>query len=158
MNPILGYVCSAMTATAFYAIWLFTIAYTASPDDPTKLQSAIVFAIFICVFGGFLPALGLLIAPWLVAVRLYRRVNIPGSIFYPVIGATSLAALACITASLAPKLLFVEDQTFLEGVMIAAERQGPCFLLAGAVFGLTYWLCRRRTAAVGIASEHPGGR
>jgi hypothetical protein len=44
--------------------------------------------------------------------------------------------------------LVIEDQTFVEGAMIAAEREGLCMLLAGVFFGLTYWFLsgRRRPA------------
>ena len=142
MNPILGYLFSATAATAFYIIWLCAIT--------TSLQFRLGFAVFFSIFGGFVPALGLMIAPWLLVVRGYRWVQLPGWIYFSAVGAVSTVVVGCVTSSLAPKPLFIEDQTFLEGTIIAAERQGVCMLLAGLLFGLTYWILseRRRTIAI----------
>jgi hypothetical protein len=106
--------------------------------------------VFFSIFGGFVPALGLMIAPWLLVVRGYRQVQLPGWIYFSAVGAVSTVVVGCVTASLAPKPLFIEDQTFLEGAIVAAERQGVCMLLAGLLFGLTYWILseRRRTIAI----------
>jgi hypothetical protein len=41
-------------------------------------------------------------------------------------------------------MLFIEDQTFLQGFMVAIERQGICLMLTGVVFGLTFWLVSER--------------
>jgi hypothetical protein len=116
----------------------------AAPGDTTSLQFTFGFAVFLCVFGGFIPAIGLMIAPWLLAVLLYRRVSVPGWIYYSAIGAISTALIGCATSSLAPKPLFIEDQTFVEGVIIAAERQGVCMLLAGLLFGISFWFLSGR--------------
>ncbi len=91
-----------------------------------------------------MPALGLMIVPWLLAVRGYRRIKLPGWIYYSSIGAVGTVVIGCATSSLAPKPLFIEDQTFIEGAIMAAERQGVCMLLAGLLFGLTYWFLSGR--------------
>ncbi len=151
MNPILGYLLSATVATAFYIIWVCAdIAYAAAPGQTTSLQFRLGLAVFFSIFGGFVPALGLMIAPWLLVVRGYRWVQLPGWIYFSAVGAVSTVVVGCVTSSLAPKPLFIEDQTFLEGAIIAAERQGVCMLLAGLLFGLTYWILseRRRTIAI----------
>jgi hypothetical protein len=69
---------------------------------------------------------------------------------YPVAALLSLA-IGCATSSLSPKPLFIEDQTFLEGCMIAVQRQGAGLVLTGLVFGLTFWLVseRQRQSVVG---------
>ena len=54
-------------------------------------------------------------------------------------GATLMILVGCMASSLSPKPLFMEDQTFFEGVIIALERQGLCLAVAGAVLGLGYW-------------------
>src|ERR1700727_3528425 len=56
--------------------------------------------------------------------------------------------VGCAMSSLAPKPLFIEDQTFFEGFRIAVERQGLVFLLAGAGFGCLYWLVSERALRV----------
>jgi hypothetical protein len=52
-----------------------------------------------------------------------------------------------------PKPLFIEDQTFFEGVLITAKREGICFALAGSVFGASYWFLSERHVG---ASKMPG--
>jgi hypothetical protein len=156
VNAVLGYACSAAIASVFYIIWLCeSLSYAAAQGPTMSLQFRLGFSVFLCVFGGFLLALGLMIAPWLLAVRGYRRVKLPGWIYYSAIGAVSTVVIGCATSSLAPKPLFVEDQTFIEGAMIAAERQGVCMLLAGLLFGLTYWFLsgRRRSAATAAGAR-----
>jgi hypothetical protein len=151
VNPVLGYACSAAIASAFYIIWVcMSISYD-DPGQTTSLQFRFGLAVFLFVFGGFMIALGLMIAPWLLAVRVYRRVKLPGWIYYSAIGAVSTLVIGCATSSLSPKPLFVEDQTFIEGAIIAAERQGVCMLLAGLLFGLTYWILSGRRRPAGVA-------
>jgi hypothetical protein len=43
-----------------------------------------------------------------------------------------------------PKPFWIEDQTFLEGAMVAVERQGVCLLLSGIAVGACYWWLERR--------------
>ena len=154
MNPILGYICSAIVASAFYIIWVcvsLSYALRLPPGLTASLQLRLGIALLLCVVGGFVPALLIMIAPWLLAVRGYRRVHLPGWIYFSAIGAVSTAVIGCATASLSPKPLFIEDQTFLEGAIVAAERQGVCMLLAGLLFGLTYWFLSGRRRAVATA-------
>ena len=149
MNPILGYLFSAAVAIAFYIIWLWAVTAYAAPRETASLEFRLWFVVSFAIFGGFVPALGLMIAPWLLVVRRYRRVQLPGWIYFPVAGAVSTIVVGCITLSLAPKPLFI-DQTFFEGAVIAVEREGVCMLLAGLLFGMTYWFLsgRRRTIAI----------
>ena len=145
INPVLGYACSAAFASGFYILWLYiSMSSDAAPGQTTSLQFRLGFAVFFCAFGGFIPAIVLMIVPWLLAVLIYRRVSVPGWIYYSAIGAVSTALIGCATSSLAPKPLFIEDQTFIEGVIIAAERQGVCMLLAGLLFGTSFWFLSGR--------------
>jgi hypothetical protein len=77
-------------------------------------------------------------------VRWYDRAQRFGMIFFSLFGAATTLVLGSAISSLSPKPLFVEDQTFLEGFMVAIERQGICLLLTGCVFGLTFWLVSER--------------
>jgi hypothetical protein len=68
-------------------------------------------------------------------------------ILFPGVGALLVFTLGCTAASLSPKPLWIEDQTFREGAVIAAERQGLCLLVCGIVFGGCYtWLDRQMRA------------
>ena len=67
-----------------------------------------------------------------------------GLTYFSLIGAATILVIGSMISSLSPKPLFIEDQTFLEGFMIAIERQGICLLLTGFVFGLTFWLVSER--------------
>lgn len=152
MNPVLGYVCSAAVASTFYIIWLCIILHAAASEQTINLPLEFGLAVFLYVFGGFLAAMGLMIVPWLLAVRVYRWVKLPGWIYYAAIGAVSTLVLGCSTSSLAPKPLFVEDQTFFEGAVIAAERQGVCMLLTGLLFGFTFWFLSGRRLQTAVRS------
>ena len=93
---------------------------------------------------GFLQALLLLILPWTAAVWLSRKFRWSAKLYFPAAGALLLFVIGCAAASISPKPLFIEDQTFLEGALIAAQRQGLCFLFSGAVFGAAYWFISER--------------
>ena len=96
------------------------------------------------LFGGFAFVFLPLILPWIVAVRVFPRDRYSGKLYFPLVGAALIFVLGCVVASLMPKPLFVEDQTFFAGVLLAAKREGLCFALAGIIFGAAYWfLCER---------------
>lgn len=108
----------------------------------------LTFAILFWVAGGFAATLLVTIVPWILAVSAYRKLRWPGQLYFPGVGAFVLFVLGCTSASLAPKPLFVQDQTFLQGAVIAAEREGIAFLLAGFAFGACYWFFAERQIAV----------
>jgi hypothetical protein len=68
----------------------------------------------------------------------------------PVVGAPLLFVIGCAAASISPKPLWIEDQTFLEGALIAVVRQGLSF--SGVVFGASYWFLSERHATAGAAT------
>ena len=115
------------------------------PETPHDgLGPRLLIAVFFWVAGGFGPTLLVMILPWILAVFAYRKLRWSGQLYFPGVGALLLFVLSCASASLAPKPLFIEDQTFLEGAAIAAERQGIVFLLAGLAFGACYWFLGER--------------
>jgi len=113
----------------------------------TSLKFKLGFAYMFLIVGGFGPALALMSLPWIVAVRAYRRLRRWGEVYFAAIGAFLTLVISCAAASLSPKPFCVEDQTFFEGVKIAVERQGICFILAGTVFGLFFWFLSERQRA-----------
>jgi hypothetical protein len=126
----------------FYIVW-DTVFIRVQPDKTTwgvNLEVAIVFSIV----GGFGPALALMSLPWILAVWGYRKLRCYGQVYFAGIGAVLLLVIGCATASLFPKPFFIEDQTFIEGIKIAVERQGICFFLAGAFCGFSYWFLSER--------------
>jgi hypothetical protein len=137
MNRIAAYGLGAVSASVFYVIWFAIFIQMDSPK--VTLGFDIGFALFFWLFEGFCLAVILMSVPWIFAVRLYPRWPWAGWVYFVSIGALLTFAIACATSSLSPKPLFIEDQTFFEGALIAAERQGICFGLAGIIHGFTYW-------------------
>lgn len=106
--------------------------------DTLTMSAAFLF------FGGFVFVFLPLILPWAVAVKVFPRDRRSGKVYFPLVGAVLTFLIGCAVASLMPKPFFVEDQTFFQGIVIAAEREGICFALAGLTFGASYWfLCER---------------
>jgi len=144
-NRLVGYLASAASASLFYVVWsVVDFELEPTPHGRVSTLFNIGLAIFFWSFGGMGAALVLMALPWHLAVRGYGRLQRCGPIYYSLIGASTLLVVGCATSSVSPKPLFIEDQTFLEGFMIAAERQGICLLLSGLVFGLTFWLVSER--------------
>jgi hypothetical protein len=123
---------------AWFALW------NRAADSYVGIRFRIGIAIFFWLFGGMAAALVLITVPWYLAVIWRDRVKRFGLVYYCLIGAVFTLAIGSATASLSPKPLFVEDQTFFEGCMIAVQRQGIGLLLTGLVFGLTFWLVSER--------------
>lgn len=104
----------------------------------------LLFASFFWLTGGFALTLFLMMAPWSLAVSAYSKFRRFGRFYFPAVGALFVFTFGCATASISWKPLFIEDQTFLEGAVIAAQRQGLGFILAGIAFGASYWLFGER--------------
>jgi hypothetical protein len=144
-NRALGYLASVVSASLFYVAWfVIEINRKPVPEGRVGVRFELGFAIFFLIFSGMGAAFVLMVPPWYATVRLYDRLKRFGPTYFSLIGAVATLAIGCATASLSPKPLFIEDQTFLQGFMIAIERQGFCLLLTGAVFGLTFWLISER--------------
>jgi hypothetical protein len=145
LKRIAGYLLSAALALLFYVVWL--LVYFESQPGKTSLGFNLAFAFFFSITEGFGAALALMSLPWILAVRGYRILRCWGQVYFAGIGAFLTLVIGCTTASLSPKPLWIEDQTFLEGVRIAAERQGICLILAGTIFGFSYWFLSEREGA-----------
>jgi hypothetical protein len=100
------------------------------------------FALFFGLTGGFGLALVVMSLLWVAMVSGYARLRSRGPLYFVGIGAFLMFGIGCATSSLSWKPLFIEDQTFFEGVIIAAQRQGIILLLGGATFGFLYWFLR----------------
>jgi hypothetical protein len=145
-NRLVGYLASVTCASLFYMLWFLFVVQniTPTPNGSVALHFKIGFALFFWLFGGMGAAFVLMAFPWYLAVVCHERLRRFGLIYFSLVGAAITIAIGCGTSSLAPKPLFIEDQTFLEGFMIAVQRQGVCLLLTGFVFGLTFWLVSER--------------
>jgi hypothetical protein len=141
-NRPVGYLASVVSASFFYVAWL--VVSNRVPASHVTLDFDIGFALFFWLFEGMAAAFVLMAFPWYLVVRWHDQLQRFGLVYFSLIGAATLLVLGCATSSLAPKPLFIEDQTFSEGFMIAVQRQGICLLLTGFVFGLTFWLVSER--------------
>jgi hypothetical protein len=145
VTRLVGYLASVASASLFYVVWFaISLELSRTPDGHTSVLFKIGFAFFFLLFSGMGAAFVLMAFPWYLFVRLYDRLQRFGLIYFSLIGAATTLVIACGTSSLSPKPLFIEDQTFLEGFMVAIERQGICLLATGLVFGLTFWLFSER--------------
>ena len=145
-HRMVGYLASFSSASLFYLVWLAVQNRTSASHVTVRFQ--IGFALFCWIFGGMAAALVLMAFPWYLAVVWHGRLQRSGLMYFSLIGAATTTVIGCATASLAPKPLFIEDQTFLEGFMIAIQRQGICLMFTGLVFGLTFWFVSRLNSLV----------
>lgn len=143
---VTGYALSSAVAWVFYLSW---IADAAEVGGPASLQSRLFAALILCVFGGFSAALVLMILPWALIVWIHRKVQWFGAPYFGCAGALLMVSMGCAASSVSPKPLFIEDQTFIEGVLIAFERQGVCLALAGTIIGLGYWFLAEKNVTRG---------
>jgi hypothetical protein len=141
-NRLVGYLASVVSASFFYMVWFVIINRV--PASHVTLDFDIGLALFFWLFEGVAAAFVLMAFPWYLVVRRYDRLQRFRLMYFSLIGTATLLVLGCATSSLAPKPLFIEDQTFIEGFMIAVQRQGICLALTGFVFGLTFWLVSER--------------
>ncbi len=132
----LGYIVSSFLALLFYVVWIFFEVSLSSRGAHG------VVLIWFALFGGcvFLA----LVVPWTVAVSVFPKGKCSGKLYFTFAGTILVFVLGCALSSLVPKPLFIEDQTFVEGFIIAVKRQGVCFSLAGSVFGASYWFVSER--------------
>lgn len=141
--PIGAYLISTILASLLYVVW-FVFFFTRQIEESTEMSLIfkVGFGFFFCLTNGFVLALALMSLPWIAVVSGYRRLRGWGPLYFAAVGALLVFVIGCATSSLSWKPLFIEDQTFFEGVIIAAKRQGIILLLAGAFFGCTYWFLR----------------
>jgi len=144
---VVGYAMSAIVACVFFVSWI-----AAEVPGPGSLRDRLFAALFFCIFGGFSATLLLMTVPWALVVWMYRKVRLSGAVYFACAGTILMILVGCAVSSVSPKPLFVEDQTFLEGVLIALQRQGVCLALAGAIIGFGYWFLVEKNV---IDEHHP---
>jgi hypothetical protein len=150
VRRVIAYAVSAILASLIYVsyvgCWLHIVQRFVPDAAQVGLGFRILLASFVWLTGGFALTLLLMIVPWTIAIWGYRKLRWSGQIYFSGVGALIVFTLGCTTASISPKPLWIEDQTFLEGAVVAAERQGIGLLLAGIAFGVSYfWLGERPT-------------
>jgi hypothetical protein len=138
------FIASAVIAGAVYVVWTASVLFLGVehrtfPDFLTTLALALFFSIT----SGFALAMLLMIVPWAIAVWGQLKTGWNGRIYFPVVGAALVFLLGCIATSISPVLLFVPDQTFLEGALLTAQRQGLCLVVSGIAFGACHWRLER---------------
>jgi hypothetical protein len=141
-NRLVGYLASFVSASLMYLVWF--VLWNKAADSHVSIRFRIGIAVFFWLFGGTAVALVVIAGPWYLAVILHDRLRRFGLMYFCLVGAVFTLAIGCATSSLSPKPLFIEDQTFLEGCVIAVQRQGAGLVLTGLVFGLTFWLVSER--------------
>jgi hypothetical protein len=148
LKRVFGYVVSAICASLFYVAWVFCALLRSSGHAHEQFIGTFTASILFLLLGGFGLVFLPLILPWAVAVSAFPKARCTGKLYFTLMGAMLIFVIGCLMSSLMPKPLFVEDQTFFEGVLIAVKREGICFALAGGIFGASYWLlCERYVVA-----------
>jgi hypothetical protein len=135
---IAGYALSSVLASAFYIGWIIVEA------GPGGLRTRAVAALIFYLSGGFAATLLLMTLPWALIVWITQKTASFRAIGFLCSGALCVLVIGCIVSSLLPKPLFVEDQTFLEGLLITLERQGILLALSGVILGFGYWFLAER--------------
>lgn len=154
----LGYVVSSLFAFLFYVAWIYCELSLTTPAGHEHFVETLGVLIWFALFGGFGIVFVALILPWAVAVRVFPKARWNGNLYFTLVGAILVFVLGCLISSSMPKPLFIEDQTFFEGVIVAIKRQGICFALAGSLFGVSYWfLSERHVRATKMPSSSLSG-
>jgi hypothetical protein len=139
---VIGYATSVAAAWIVY-FW-FVVAKTSGPGS---VEGRLLAALILALVGGFSAALALMTFPWVFVVWIYSKIRLSGPAFFACAGVLLMILLGCVASSLSWKPLFIEDQTFWEGALIALQRQGVGLALAGATLGLGYWSLAERLVA-----------
>jgi hypothetical protein len=66
--------------------------------------------------------------------------------FFIASGSATAVVVGCFASFFMPKLLFIEDQTFLEAFMIFVKRLAPMLFVSDLVGGWTYWFVAERNS------------
>jgi hypothetical protein len=139
-----GYAASAIAASLIYIVWTAVWTAFGGAEPRVGLTFGFGFAFAFWLINGFALALLLMILPWAIAVWAHLDTRWDGRLYFPAVGAALVFILGCAASSISPKPLWIEDQTFLEGAVITAQRQGLCLVVSGIAFGACYWWLDRR--------------
>jgi hypothetical protein len=140
MRRITGYLLGAALASLFFIVaeYLFMRNFV----DDSSTWSLLGAASSLWLIGGCGRALLLMSGPWVLAVRMHRRLPYPGAFYFAILGAVGLFIIGCIIPSLSLYLSFIEN---LKVVGNAGDLQGTIFLVAGCILGLAYWFIGERS-------------
>lgn len=134
------FIRAAGYAISMAVAWLVYIGGIAAEiPGPGSVAQRLLAASIFSLIGGFAAALALMAPSWILSMWIYLRFRLSGPVFFIVTATILMVILGCISSSLSWKPLFIEDQTFLEGFVIALKRQGMILAAAGAAAGLGYW-------------------
>ncbi len=133
-----AYLVSAGLASVVHVGWLVVVGFMIPP------RTSLGLAVFVYFANGFFATLLLLVLPWAIAVWASRRLRWPLRVLFPVFGALFVLVIGCAASSISFRPLWIEDQTFLQGALIAAERQGFALLISGGILGASYWFLSER--------------
>lgn len=151
MLRVAAYALSSLVAFVFYVSWI-----AGEVPGPGSFSNRILAALFLCMFGGFSAAIVSMTLPWIVVVWIYRKLRLSGAVYFALLGGLMMVVAGSVTSSVSPKPLFIEDQTFFGGVLIALQRQGVCLTMAGTIIGLGYWfLGEKRLTERTIRKRNP---
>ena len=148
-RPWFGYLCAMAVASLVY-IACTTVYYRLNETtDKTSvfyhsLGDTIAFAFIQWLAGGFLSAMIVLIMPWIIAVKICRRLRVEGLLPYAMI-ALLLSFPLNLLFSMTPFELI--GSSALPSISLALRYQGVSYLIAGLIFGVTYWILSIRTTA-----------
>lgn len=148
LSRVWAYCVSAILASIIYLVWMTVWMGANSARDPeighVGWGSVLAVMCLYWLVGGFALALVLMAAPWVVAVWFQIGTLWDSRIFFPAVGAFLLFTVGCTASSISWKPPSIDDQTFFQGALIAAERQGLCLAVCGVAFGASYALYERR--------------
>ena len=144
---IAGYGLGSILASAFYIGWIIV------QSGPGSLRDRLVAASILYLFGGFAVAVALMTLPWVLTACIAHKAQTWGALRYVLSGSMWMLVMGCVVSAIAPKPLFVEDQTFWGGVTVTLERQGICFALSGAILGFGYWFLAERPCYKSIPAD-----
>ncbi len=125
-----AYAVAAIAASLVYIVWLAVMSAivesrSANPESLLKrLEFGFGFALFFWLISGFAAAMFAMTVPWAIAVWARVKLGWDGKIYFPVVGTAMVFVVACVTSGLAPRPFFVDEETFMAGALITAERQG----------------------------------
>ena len=130
-----GVLITALTNTACI-LAKFSAANTISIADVLDIRGAV--PAFGCL--SLFVAAAAMIPTWRLAIGRRAEPRLLGGFYVSAAGGAANLLLGCAASSLLPKPSFIEDQTFVEGLLVAATRQGGCLILSGVLGGMTCWL------------------
>jgi hypothetical protein len=92
----------------------------------------------------FFATATLMFVPWILVMCITHKMRWSGPSFFIASGSATAVVVGCFASFCMPKLLFIEDQTFLEAFMIFVKRLAPMLFVSGLVGGWTYWFVAER--------------